>query len=75
VAGLRHGAVLVRLAAPPVEGAANDELIAVLARALDLPRRSIAIVSGDRARRKRVRIDGISPAAAYARLGLPAPEP
>src|SRR5215831_12031109 len=54
VAGLRGDAWLVRLQAPPVEGAANDELIAVLAKVLHVPRRDVTIVSGHRSRDKRV---------------------
>jgi len=72
VAGRRHSALLVRLAAAPVDGAANAELIAVLATALDLPKRSIAIVSGDRSRSKRVQIKGMTAAAVMAALGLDA---
>jgi uncharacterized protein (TIGR00251 family) len=70
VAGMREGALLVRLAAAPVDGAANAELIAVLAAALHLPKRSIAIVSGDRSRSKRVRVEGMAAAAVLATLGL-----
>lgn len=73
VAGLRDGAVLVRLAAAPVDGAANAELIAVLAAALHLPKRSIQIVSGVRSRAKRVRLDGMTGAAALAALGINTP--
>lgn len=68
VDGTRSGAVLIRLAAPPVEGAANDALIAFLAEALALPRRNIRIVSGDKSRDKRVAIDGLDEASARARL-------
>jgi len=57
--GLRDGALLVRLAAAPVDGAANDELIALLAKTLRIPKRNITIVSGERSRSKRVRIAGI----------------
>lgn len=57
-AGLRGGALLVRLAAAPVDGAANDELIALLAKTLKIPKRDITIVSGERARSKRIRIAG-----------------
>jgi len=67
-AGVRAGALLVRLAAAPVDGAANDELIAVLAKALDVPRRSIEIVSGERSRAKRVRITGFNHAQALAKI-------
>ena len=51
-------ALLVRLAAAPVDGAANDALVTLLAKALDLPKRAIRIVSGERSRNKRVEIDG-----------------
>lgn len=58
IAGVRNDALLVRLTAPPVDGAANSELIEVLADAFDVPKRAIAIVSGERSRTKRVRIVG-----------------
>jgi uncharacterized protein (TIGR00251 family) len=70
LAGTRDGALLVRLAAAPVEGAANDELVEALARALDVPRRSVTIASGTRSRTKRVHVAGIGVDAARARLGL-----
>jgi uncharacterized protein (TIGR00251 family) len=68
IAGLRDNAVLVRLTAPPVEGAANTELIEILADALGVPKRAVAIVAGDRSRQKRVRIDGVTLAHAASRL-------
>ena len=68
LAGTRGGALLVRLQAPPVEGAANEELIEVLARALQVPKRAVTIVAGDRARQKRVRVAGIDAATAAERL-------
>jgi uncharacterized protein (TIGR00251 family) len=68
VDGMRGAAILVRLAAPPVEGAANDALIAFLSEALDLPRRNIQIISGEKSRDKRVRIDGVDEATARTRL-------
>ena len=58
LAGTRDGALLVRLAAPPVDGAANAELIEVIARAFDVPRRAVDIVAGERSRTKSVRIAG-----------------
>ena len=60
IAGSRDGALLVRLKAPPVEGAANAELIEVMAKTAGVPRRSVSIVAGDRTRTKRVAIAGIS---------------
>ena len=55
------GALRVRLAAPPVDGAANDELIRILARALGVPRSSVAIISGTTSKHKRVAVNGVAP--------------
>ena len=68
VAGLRDGAVVIRLAAAPVDGAANAELIDVLARALRVPKRDVTIVSGERSRNKRVRIAGMNASQVLDRL-------
>lgn len=68
IAGTRDGALLVRLNAAPVEGAANAELIEVIAKALDVPRRAVTIASGERSRQKRVRVAGISVEQANAAL-------
>ena len=68
VAGTRGGALLVRLTAPPVEGAANAELIAVVSDALGVPRRAVAIIAGERSRLKRVRVNGVTADSAKAIL-------
>ena len=68
--GIRDGALEVRVGAPPVEGAANEALVELLARALDLPRRAVTLVSGEHGRSKRVRIDGLGLEEVRARLGL-----
>ena len=60
LAGTRDGSVLIRLAAAPVDGAANSELVAFLSSLLDVPKRNITIVSGEKSRQKRVRIDGVT---------------
>ena len=65
---MRDGALLVRLAAAPVDGSANAELIALVARALDLPKRDVTIVSGERSRSKRIRVANIDRATALAVL-------
>ncbi len=70
IAGMRNDAVLVRLNAPPVGGAANAELVRLLAEVLDVPRRDIEIVSGERSRGKRVRIRGLGAADVERRLLL-----
>lgn len=65
-----HGEALkVRVAAPPLEGAANSELIQFLAEVLRLPRSNIGIASGRWSRRKEVEIAGIDAGEALKRLG------
>jgi uncharacterized protein (TIGR00251 family) len=70
VAGTRDNAIVVRLNAPPVDGAANSELIRLLAEVLGVPRRSIQIVSGERSRNKRVRIGGRTAAEVESMLSI-----
>jgi len=60
IAGTRDGALLVRLNSPPVEGAANAELIQVISDALGVPKRSVSIVSGQRSRLKRIVVHGVT---------------
>jgi uncharacterized protein (TIGR00251 family) len=59
-AGFRDDVLVVRVAAPPVEGAANDALIGFFTSALRIPRRSVRIVSGDHRRQKRLSLDGVT---------------
>jgi uncharacterized protein (TIGR00251 family) len=64
-----HGeAVKIRLAAPPVEGAANAELVSFLAKKLGVPTASIRVVRGERGREKLVDVKGIDPDELRARL-------
>jgi hypothetical protein len=72
IAGVRDGALMVRLTAPPVEGKANEALVRMLSRALGVARNRIEIVAGASARTKRLRIGGIT-AAAVASL-VPPPD-
>ena len=60
LAGMRDGAILIRVAAAPVEGAANVALVAFLADLFGIPKRNVVIVSGDKSRRKRVKISGVA---------------
>jgi uncharacterized protein (TIGR00251 family) len=55
--GLHDGALRVRLAAPPVDGKANDALVAWLADELGVQRRCIELIRGMTSRRKQARID------------------
>lgn len=59
IAGEADGALRVRISAPPVDGAANAELIRFLSKKLDVAKSNIAIVSGQNSRSKRVRVTGI----------------
>lgn len=68
IEGVRAGRLLVRVTAPPVDSAANEAVIAALAAALDLPRRSVALVSGAAGRNKTVEIAGLTAAQLRARL-------
>jgi len=68
LAGERDGSILIRLAAPPVDGAANAALVAFLADLLDLPRRNIRIVRGETSRSKRLAIAGATSDVVAQRL-------
>ncbi len=60
IAGILDGLLKVRIASPPVDGAANAELIRFLAKALRLPKRDIEIISGSTSKKKRILIRGIA---------------
>ena len=64
----REGAIVVRVAAPPVDNAANQALITFFSDLLDVPRRAVRIVSGARGREKRVAIDGVTIETARVKL-------
>ncbi len=61
IAGEHNGALRVRLAATPVDGAANRKLIAVLAKALHISRSAVAINSGHASKTKRVTVSQCLP--------------
>lgn len=61
VGGEHGGALKVRVAAPPVEGAANEELSRVLAEAFGVAARDVEVLSGHASRAKRVRVRGGRP--------------
>jgi uncharacterized protein (TIGR00251 family) len=68
LAGTRGDALLVRLAAAPVDGAANDALIAFLSTIFDRPKRDITLVSGHTSRNKRIAVAGLGAAEISIRL-------
>jgi uncharacterized protein (TIGR00251 family) len=60
ICGLHDGMVKVKVAAPPVDNAANDAVVDFFASHLHLPKSSVRIVAGHTSRRKRVRIEHVS---------------
>lgn len=69
--GMHDGALRVRLVAPPVEGKANDALVAWLAAELGLPRRAVRVARGTASRRKAVQIDAPLPIVGAWLASLP----
>jgi len=69
VEGIADGRLVVRVAAPPIEGKANAAVERLLAKALGVPKSRVEVVSGASAREKLVRIDGLTAAEARSRLG------
>jgi len=59
IVGVRDGVLKIALMAPPVDGAANEALKKLLAKALGVAKSEIEIVRGDRARLKAIRIRGV----------------
>ena len=70
IKGLYGDALKIKLRAPPVEGKANQALVAFLAEVLDVPPSRIAILSGETGRSKVVLIAGIAEADARAALAV-----
>jgi hypothetical protein len=65
---LNDGTVRIRLTAPPVEGKANEALVAFLAEVLDVPRSRIDIVAGETGRDKLVSILGLDAETVHSRI-------
>ncbi|MEO7038097.1 MAG: DUF167 domain-containing protein [Polyangiaceae bacterium] len=68
VLGVREGALEVAVAAPPLDGEANSELIRTLAAALGTAKSAIEIISGEGSRSKLVAISGLTEAELRAKL-------
>lgn len=68
LAGIREGVLYVRIAAPPVKGKANQELIRFLSGILAVSRSSLTIEKGLTSKRKTVRIDGLPQGEVARRL-------
>ncbi len=66
-----HGdALKIRLTAPPVDHAANNEVVRFVAEALQVPRSAVVLTAGATSRRKVLLVEGVTVAAAMARLDL-----
>ena len=65
------GIYKIRLTAPPVDGAANAQLLDILAEKLSLSRSNIHLISGETGRTKRFRIVGLDPLFVSERLLKP----
>ena len=68
IAGTHGESLKIRLAAPPVDGKANDCLVDYLAQKLNVPRRQVNLVAGHASRSKRVAVDGVDVAQAERML-------
>ena len=60
IVGEHEGALKVKLSSPPVDGAANGELIKLIAKKLGVSRSAVTILSGEAAKTKRLRVIGIT---------------
>ena len=60
IVGEHDGALRVRIAAPPVDGAANEELLLTLSKAFNVPRSAVEITAGHSSKLKHVSVSGVS---------------
>lgn len=60
IVGEMDGAVKVRLTSPPVDGAANAELIKLIAKKFGVSRSAVEIIGGDTSKTKRLRVTGVT---------------
>ena len=67
VDGVLDGTLRARVAAPAVDGAANQSLLRLISDELGIPRRSVRMVAGATGRTKVLAVDGVGPAALAAR--------
>lgn len=70
IVGEQGGLLRVRIAAPPVDGAANEELVRLLAKEFGVASRTISIISGHSSRVKRISVEGLTPAKLNAAVRL-----
>ena len=61
IVGEVDGSLKVRISAPPVDGAANDEVVRLLAKAFGVAKSNVLIVAGEASKTKRIRVAGAKP--------------
>ena len=69
IVGEMDGALKVRLTSPPVDGAANAELIKLVAKKLGVSNSAVEIIGGQTSKTKRLRVAGVSAEQVRDRLG------
>lgn len=70
ICGIHEDELKLRLAAPPVDGAANEECRAFFAKLCKVPKSAVTLLAGDTSRHKRIRIEGTTAATLEALLGV-----
>lgn len=70
VVGMHGDALKIRLAAPPVDGKANEALLSYVATKVGVGKTAVELVSGQTSRAKRVRVGGVTPESIHRALGV-----
>ena len=68
IVGLHNGRLKIAVTAPPVEGAANENLIELLAKSFKLPKRAVLITRGEHSKQKTIVLGGANLNSAAATL-------
>jgi uncharacterized protein len=70
IVGMHGDAIKIRLQSPPVDGAANKELMGLLSKRLGVQRTDVELIGGVSSRRKRIRINGLTASDVHRALGV-----
>jgi uncharacterized protein (TIGR00251 family) len=71
VAAVRGDVVVIRVAAPPLDGRANEAVCGLVAELAGVPRRRVSVIRGERSRDKLLRVEGVGDVALLAALAPP----
>jgi uncharacterized protein (TIGR00251 family) len=69
IVGWRHGALVVKVSAPPVDGKANRALCTLIAKTVGVPSSAVSVVRGAAVREKILRVEGLDRAELHRALG------